>query len=121
MSRMKDGVLLRIFIGEADCLESAPIYDLILTMAKKSGLMGATIVRGVASFGQAGDTHTAKLLRIAEDLPLVIEIVDKEDHISKFVTELDNIFAKAKCGGTIALMPVKMKCYADNSTDQLLK
>jgi PII-like signaling protein len=85
----EDGKLLRIFIGEADKWQGRPLYEEIVLLAKKEGLAGATAIKGFMGFGCKSHMHTAKILRLSEDLPIVIEIVDSEKKISKFLPLLD--------------------------------
>jgi len=84
-----DGKLLRIFIGEADRWEGKPLYEEIVLLAKKNGMAGATAIKGFMGFGCKSHMHTTKLLRLSEDLPIVIEIVDSEEKISQFIPQLD--------------------------------
>ena len=86
-----DGKLLRIFIGEADKWNGKPLYEEIIFLAKKNGLAGATAIKGFMGFGCKSHMHTTKLLRLSEDLPIVIEIVDSEDKIGQFVPLLDEM------------------------------
>lgn len=87
----KDGQLLRIFIGEADKWNGKPLYEEIVLMAKREGMAGATAIKGFMGFGRKSHLHTAKILRLSEDLPIVIEIVDGEDKIKNFVAKLDTM------------------------------
>ena len=98
-----DSKLLRIFIGESDKSHSIPVYEKIVLEARKSGLAGATVFKGIMGFGGSSRIHTAKILRLSEDMPLIIEIVDEIDKIEKFMPELDKIFEKANCGGLITI------------------
>jgi len=84
-----DGKLLRIFIGEADKWEGKPLYEEIVLLAKKNGMAGATAIKGFMGFGCKSHMHTTKLLRLSEDLPVVIEIVDSEEKINQFILQLD--------------------------------
>ncbi|MBU9888849.1 MAG: DUF190 domain-containing protein [Candidatus Omnitrophica bacterium] len=84
-----EGKLLRIFIGEADKWQGQPLYEAIVLLAKKEGMAGATALKGFLGFGCKSHLHTAKLLRLSEDLPIVIEIVDGEEKIEKFLRLLD--------------------------------
>ncbi|TAM40450.1 DUF190 domain-containing protein [bacterium] len=86
-----DGKLLRIFIGEADKWNGKPLYEEIVLLAKKKGLAGATAIKGFMGFGCKSHMHTTKLLRLSEDLPIIIEIVDSEEKISTFVPLLDEM------------------------------
>jgi PII-like signaling protein len=84
-----DGKLLRIFIGEADKWNGKPLYEEIVLLAKKNGLAGATAIKGFMGFGCKSHVHTANLLRLSEDLPVIIEIVDSEEKINQFIPLLD--------------------------------
>lgn len=83
------GKLLRIFIGESDKHEGRPLHEAILHTAHREGLAGCTLIKGFAGFGAASRIHTAKILRLSEDLPIVIEIVDAGEKIDRFVPHLD--------------------------------
>ena len=78
-----EGLLLRIFIGENDRWRGKPLYEAIVERAREAGLAGATVVRGLMGFGAKSRIHTAKVLRLSEDLPLVIELVDRTEKIQK--------------------------------------
>ncbi len=86
-----DGKLLRIFIGEADKFSGKPLYEEIVLLAKKEGMAGATVIKGSMGFGCKSRMHTAKLLELSSDLPVVIEIVDSEEKISGFIPHLDEM------------------------------
>jgi hypothetical protein len=85
----KEAVLLRIFLGEDDRYEGRPLYEAIVLKAREQHLGGATVLRGPLGFGHSSRLHTAKILRLSEDLPVVIEIVDNEEKIRKFVEVID--------------------------------
>ncbi len=85
----EDGKLLRIFIGESDRWEHKPLYEAIVLKARELGLAGATVLRGPMGFGATSRLHTSKILRLSEDLPLIIEIVDTEQQIQSFLPHLD--------------------------------
>ena len=87
-----DGQLLRIYLGEQDKWHHQPLYEAIVLKAREMGLAGATVLRGPMGFGANSHLHTAKILRLSEDLPVLIEIVDKEDRIATFLPELDKMF-----------------------------
>jgi len=89
MQLPSDAQLLRIFIGESDRIEGKPLYEIIVERARKEGLAGATVLRGLMGFGADSRVHTAKILRLSEDLPIVIEIVDKPEQIERFVEIID--------------------------------
>jgi PII-like signaling protein len=86
-----EGTLLRIFIGESDRWHHQPLYEAIVLEARKRGLAGATVLRGPMGFGAASRIHTMKVLRLSEDLPLVIEIVDTAEAIVGFLPVLDEM------------------------------
>lgn len=85
----KDGKLLRIFIGENDKYEGRPLYEWIVHKARERGLAGATVLRGLEGFGAHSRLHTAKILRLSSDLPIVVEIVDSEEKIESFLPLID--------------------------------
>ena len=86
-----EGKLLRIFIGEADKWLGRPLYEEIILLAKKNSMAGATAIKGFMGFGCKSHMHTTKLLRLSEDLPIIIEIVDSEEKINQFLTLLDQM------------------------------
>lgn len=90
MNIPEEGVLLRVFVGETDRFEGRPLYEQIVLRARELGLAGATVVRGIMGFGAASRIHTTKLLRLSEDLPVVIEIVDSEEKIERLLPFLDD-------------------------------
>jgi PII-like signaling protein len=85
----RDGHLLRIFIGESDRHEGVPLYEWLVRRARERGLAGATVLRGLAGFGAHSRLHTAKILRLSTDLPIVVEIVDTIAKIEAFLPEVD--------------------------------
>lgn len=89
MNIPEDGYLLRIFVGESDKHGRRPLYEEIVLKAREVGLAGATVLRGVLGFGKNSVLHTTKILRLSEDLPMVIEIVDSLEKIERFLPELD--------------------------------
>lgn len=108
-----EGKLLRIFVGESDQIDHKPLYEIIVREAKERGLAGATVLRGIEGFGADSRTiHTAKLLRLSEDLPIVIEIVDVEDKIKSFLPEVDRLFESAGCGGMMTLERAEVIRYS---------
>ena len=96
-----EGKLLRIFIGQADKIGHRPLYEVIVLKARELGLAGATVLRGVESYGAASRIHTAKILRLSEDLPIVIEIVDSAEKIDSFTRVAGEMLEQAGCGGLI--------------------
>ena len=103
----KEAVLLRIFIGESDKWEHKPLYEAIVLKAREMHLAGATVLRGPMGFGKASRLHTAKILRLSTDLPLVIEIVDSEEKINEFLPALDGMIG----GGLVTTEKVKVVHY----------
>lgn len=85
----RNGKLLRIFIGENDKRDGMPLYEWIVRRARERGLAGATVLRGLEGFGAKSRLHTAKILRLSSDLPIVVEIVDAEEKIEAFLPEID--------------------------------
>jgi len=95
--------LLRIFVGESDKLGHKSVYEAIVIAARKVELAGATVYRGVMGFGKNSKIHSSKILRLSDDLPLVIEIVDEEAKIDSFIPTIKNIFEEAESGGLITV------------------
>ena len=86
-----DGKLLRIFIGEQDKWKGLPLYEAIVLLARKEKMAGATVIKGCMGFGCKSHMHTAKILRLSEDLPIIIEMVDGEEKINQFLPHLDEM------------------------------
>jgi len=105
-----DALLLRIFIGESDRWEHQPLYEAIVLKAREMHLAGATVLRGPMGFGKSSRLHTAKILRLSMDLPLVIEIVDSEEKIKSFLPILDTMMK----GGLVTLEKVRVIDYRAN-------
>lgn len=103
-----EAVLLRIFIGESDRYEHKPLYEAIVLKAREAHLAGATVLRGPMGFGKASRLHTAKILRLSMDLPIVIEIVDSEEKINTFLPALKPMIG----GGLVTLEKVKVIHYS---------
>jgi PII-like signaling protein len=102
-----EGLLVRIFVGESDRWEGAPLAEAIVQRAREKGLAGATVLRGVEGFGAHNLIHTARVLRLSEDLPMVIEIVDQKEKIQAFLPDLDEMVAE----GLVTLEPVQVILY----------
>lgn len=107
MKAAEDGVLLRIFLGEDDKFGHLPLYETIVLKAREMHLAGATVIRGPIGFGHSSLIHTTKILRLSEDLPVVIEIVDRQDKIDTFLPELDSMLSS----GLVTLEKVKVLRY----------
>lgn len=103
--------LLRIFIGESDKIGFETLYETIVFEAKKNGLSGATVTRGIMGFGADSKIHTAKLLELSSDLPIVIEIVDTEEKIRDFTKVVEQLFEESKSGGLITLEKAEIIRY----------
>jgi len=103
----KQALLLRIFIGEDDKLGGSPLYEAIALKAREMHLAGATVLRGPMGFGASSRLHTTKILRLSEDLPLVIEIVDSEEKINDFLPVLDKMMSS----GLVTLEKVQVLQY----------
>lgn len=108
----RDAKLLRIFVGESDKHGTIPVYETIILEAKKFGLAGATAFKGVMGFGGSSRIHTAKILRLSEDLPMIIEIVDEQEKIELFLPKVDSIFEEANCGGLITIEKAEVIKYS---------
>jgi PII-like signaling protein len=106
-----DSKLLRIFVGEIDKVDHEPLYERIVYEAKKQDLAGATVIKGVMSFGATSRIHRSKMLAVSEDMPMVIEIVDKEDKIDNFLDTLKTLFEKAGCGGLVTMEKMQVIHY----------
>ena len=107
MQLPSEAQLLRIFIGESDRSGHRPLYEVIVEEARKRGMAGATVLRGIMGFGKNSRIHTAKILRLSEDLPLVIEIVDTEERINAFLPDLDAMILD----GLITIEKVRVLAY----------
>jgi PII-like signaling protein len=102
-----EGQLLRIFIGEGDRWHGKPLYEVIVARAREAGLAGATVLRGLMGFGAKSRIHTAKVLRLSEDLPIVIEIVDTPEKIARVLPMLDEMVED----GMVTLEKVQVIAY----------
>jgi PII-like signaling protein len=107
MNLPTDSLLLRIYLGESDHREHQPLYEVIVLKAREAGLAGATVLRGAMGFGASSRLHTAKILRLSVDLPLIIEIVDAEEKINAFLPQLQAIIG----GGLVTLEKVRVIHY----------
>lgn len=109
----EEGHLLRIFIGESDRFEGKPLYEWIVWEARKFGLAGATAIRGIEGFGAHSRVHTAKLLRLSSSLPIIVEIVDTQEKIERFLPLIDDAVKE----GLATLEKVKIKIYRSRKDD----
>ncbi len=101
--------LMRVFIGESDRYQGRPLYEVLLELFRKEGFAGATVLKGVAGFGARSHLHTDRLLRLSQDLPLVIEVVDNEEKIDKIIPQLDGMLQ----GGMITLERARVIRYKE--------
>lgn len=104
------GKCLRVYIGESDQWHHKPLYKAIVEKARLEGLAGATVLRGIEGFGATSRIHTARILRLSEDLPVVIEIVDKAERIDEFLPGLDEMVAE----GLITIEDIEVIKYTHN-------
>lgn len=109
MNPPQECLLLRIFIGETDRFNHQPLYEAVVLKARELGLAGATVFRGSMGFGASSHLHTAKILRLSDDLPILIEIVDEQKQIDKFLPVLDQMLG----GGMVTLEKVQVLHYRD--------
>jgi PII-like signaling protein len=107
MKREGEGLLIRIFVGESDRWDGLSLYEAIVQKAREKGLAGATVLRGVEGYGAHNLIHTARVQRLSQDLPMVIEIVDQKEKIEAFLPELDGMIPE----GLITLEPVHIILY----------
>jgi uncharacterized protein len=110
----RNAVLLRIFIGETERYQHQPLYEAIVLKAREMHLAGATVLRGPMGFGRSSHLHTAKILRLSEDLPLVIEIVDSEEKVRAFLPVLDGMMSS----GLVTLEKVQVLQYGGEGLKQ---
>jgi len=103
--------LLRIFTGEIDKIGHTPLYEAIVKAARAQGIAGATVLRGILSYGASTRLHTARLIDISEDLPIVIEIVDMEEKIDAFIVTVSQLFDECGRGGLITTEKVNVIYY----------
>lgn len=102
-----EGKLLRIFIGESDTWHGRPLYEAIVQVARKEGMAGATVIRGIEGFGADSRLHTSRILRLSEDLPVIIEIADTEENIDRVLPKLDEMVGE----GLVTIEPVHVIAY----------
>ena len=114
MELPRDAVLLRIFFGEDDRAGHLPLYEAIVLKAREMHLAGATVLRGPMGFGHSSRIHTTKVLRLSQDLPIVIEIVDTQDKIDAFLPELDRMMSS----GLVTLEKVQVLQYGKPNSER---
>ncbi|MCF7805543.1 MAG: DUF190 domain-containing protein [Candidatus Marinimicrobia bacterium] len=108
------GHLLRIYIGESDKKDGMPLYEWIVKQAREHGLAGATVLKGLEGFGAHSRIHTAKILRLSEDLPIVIEIVDTRENIELFYPTIDEAIQE----GLATLEQVEIRFYRSGTNEE---
>lgn len=106
----EDGYLLRIFIGESDKKDGVPLYEWIVRKAKSTGLAGATVLRGIEGYGGHSHLHTAKILQLSTDLPIIIELIDSLEKIEAFIPTLEAVIQ----GGLVTLEKAKIRLFKSN-------
>ena len=111
MKLPSEAELLRIFIGEADKFAGKPLYEAIVKLARQRGMAGATVIRGLMGFGADSRMHTAKILRLSEDLPVIIEIVDESEKIEALLPELDQMIKE----GLVTIEKIRVFAYRYSS------
>jgi PII-like signaling protein len=94
MTIPEDGYLLRVFVGESDKRDGKPLYEWLVLKAREAGIAGATVLRGIEGFGASSHIHTTRILRLSEDLPVVIVIVDRSERIDAFLPTLDELITE---------------------------
>lgn len=109
--------LLRIFIGELDKFKGTPLYEAIVLAAKKEGMHGATVLRGILSYGASSRIHTSKLLALSFDLPIVVEIIDTEDKIEKFIEVVHPMIDESGGGALVTVEKAEVIHYHPKKTD----
>ena len=114
MTLPRDAVLLRIFFGEDDKFERLPLYEAIVLKAREMHLAGATVLRGPIGYGHSSRLHTTKILRLSQDLPIVIEIVDTQEKIDAFLPVLDRMMSS----GLVTLEKVQVLQYGETKIDR---
>ena len=114
MQLPEDAVLLRIYLGESDRWEHRPLYEAIVLKARELHLAGATVLRGPMGFGAASRIHTAKILRLSTDLPLVIEIVESEEKVNTLLPFLDEMMG----GGLVTLEKIRVIHYRHGGREE---
>lgn len=112
MKLPSEAMLLRIFIGESDKRDGRPLYEIIVEEVRKRGMAGATVLRGFLGFGANSRIHTSKILRLSEDLPVIVEIVEAEEKIEAFLPELDELMGE----GLVTLEKARIITYRHNHT-----
>lgn len=111
MELKTESKLLRIFLGESDKVKHTVLYEAIVREARKLELAGATVWRGIMSFGPTSRIRTTRILDLSTDLPVIVEIADNEERINRFLPVLQDLFEAAECGGLVTVENVKIIRY----------
>lgn len=111
MTLEKNSKLLRIFLGEYDKYKGQPLYEALVLSARKQGIAGATVIRGILSYGASSRIHAAKLLDLSLDLPLIVEIVDTQEKIDQFLETVNPMIEEAGCGALITIEAAEVIQY----------
>ena len=117
MQLPRDAILLRIFFGEEDRANRLPLHEAIVLKAREMRMAGATVLRGHVGFGHSSRLHTTKILRLSEDLPLIVEIVDTQEKIETFLPVLDQMMS----GGLVTMEKVQVLQYGTEMTPTAVK
>lgn len=112
MDLPSEGLLLRIFLGEDDRFDNRPLYEAIVLKARELGLAGATVLRGPLGYGRSSRLHTAKILRLSMDLPMVVEIVDTRERVDRLLPELERMMQ----GGLVTLERAEILYYREGKS-----
>ncbi len=112
MKDLKTAKLLRIHVGEADRARRQPLYEVLVAEARAAGLAGATVLRGIESYGASSVVHRSRLVELSEDLPVVVEIVDAEERIRAFLERVDPLLEESGCGVLMTMETVEVVRYA---------
>lgn len=112
MEMLKEGYLLRIFIGESDKHEGQPLYEWLVLQAKAQQLAGATVLRGLMGFGASSRIYTSKILRLSQDLPIIVEVVDTADRLEKYLESVND----AIHSGMATLEKTQVRFYRNGET-----
>ena len=111
MEAKQEYTLLRIFMASIDKVESHPLYEAIVFAAKKKGMAGATVFKGIMGFGASSLIHTSKIFELTDDVPIIVEIVDKPDKIEAFIEDIEPMIQQSKLGGLISTEKINAIIY----------
>jgi hypothetical protein len=111
MNLDRNSKLLRIFLGELDKYDGKPLHESLVLAAKKQGIAGATVFRGILSYGASSRIHSAKLLDLSLDLPITVDIIDTQDKIDQFINTANEMIERAGCGALITIESVEVIHY----------